>query len=109
MSSLLGGGGGRVHHHSMPPFHPIDINRIADNALRQDISHYQSMGFPVFPGLSSVRQSEIEDAYKQLTSPLAPEFQQDFMKNATLQARASVGGGDPYLGHGYAEGIIFFR
>lgn len=105
MSSLLGGGGSSAGSvPKMPPFHPIDVTRIADNALRQDISHYQSMGFPVFPGLSSVRQSEIEDAYKQLTSPLAPEFQQDFMKNATLGARASVGGGDPYSAMGMQKG-----
>jgi hypothetical protein len=99
---MLGGGGGGPP--APPPFHPMDINKIADKALSQDIRRYQDMGFPVFPGLSSVRQAEIEDAYKQLTSPLNPEFQSEFMKNATLTSRGAVGGGDPFSAMGMQKG-----
>lgn len=89
-----------------PPFHPMDISDIANRALEKDKSWYQSWQFPVYPGLANVRQAEIEDAYKQLTGPLQPEFQTEFMKNATLGVRASTGGGDPFSAMGMQKGSI---
>ena len=100
---MFGGGGGQQAPQA-PPFHPIDIKKIGDNALRQDLDWYQSLGFPVFPGLKDVRQNEIEDAYKQLTGPLSPEFQNEFMNNATLASRVTTGGGDPYSGMSMRKG-----
>jgi hypothetical protein len=103
MSSILGGGGSSGPP-SPPPFNPIDISKIANQALTQDISRYASYQFPVFPGLASVRQAEIEDAYKQLTGPLAPEFQSTFMNNAMTSTQRAVGGGDPFSGMNYQTG-----
>lgn len=105
MSSLLGGGGG-ASAPKQPPFHPMDISNIANSALNKDISFYQSQQFPVFPGLADARNAEIQDAYKQLTSPLAPEFQSEFMKNATLTARGTVGGGDAFSAMGMQKGSM---
>lgn len=101
MSSITGGGGDAP---PTIPFHPINIKKISDNALRKDLNWYQSLSFPVFPGLNDVRQNEIEDAYKQLTGPMNSEFQSEFMKNATLASTAAVGGGDPYSGMGFRKG-----
>jgi hypothetical protein len=65
-----------------------------------------SLQFPMYPGLQALRQAEIEDAYKQLTGPLSPEFQNEFMRNATLQARTTTGGGDPFSGMGLKPGTM---
>ena len=94
--SFFGGGGGDIP--SPPPFHPIDIKKIGNNALEQDIRRYFSYQFPIFPGMTDVRQAEIEDAYKQLTGPLSPEFQKEFLKNATVTEAGVTGGGDPFSG-----------
>ncbi len=97
----MGGGGGPP---APPPFNPIKIGPLANRALGADIARYKDMGFPVFPGLAAVRQKEIEDAYKQMTGPLNPEFQQDFMRQATIGVQGAVGGGDPFSGMGYGKG-----
>jgi hypothetical protein len=100
-----GGAGGSAPQ--QPPFNPIKItgeHGIANKALNQDIRRYMSYQFPVFPGLSAVRQSEIEDAYRQLTGPLSPEFQNDFMQKATVGSQAVTGGGDPFSGMAYQKG-----
>jgi hypothetical protein len=102
--AFKGGGGGSAP--KTPPFHPIDIGKISQAALSQDQAWYQSLGFPVFPGLADARQAEIQDAYKQLTGPLAPEFQQDFMNRATLGTQSSLGGGNLYSGMNYQKGSI---
>lgn len=102
--SIFGGGGGSGSAPKQPPFHPMDISKIANAALQKDVSFYQSQQFPLFPGLADARNAEIQDAYKQLTQPLAPEFQSEFMKNATLGARGSVGGGDPFSAMGMQKG-----
>ncbi len=104
MSFLTGGGSSGGSPPQAPPFHPIDIKKIGDNALRQDQNWYNSLTFPVFPGLNDARQAEITDAYKQLTGPLSPEFQNEFMNNATLASRAATGGGDPYSAMGMQKG-----
>lgn len=101
--SFMGGGGGSKPP-SAPPFHKLDITGIADKALQKDLNWYQTQRFPVFPGLMSMRQNEINDAYKQLTGPLAPELQQNFMQNATVGANAVTGGGDPFSGMAYQTG-----
>lgn len=101
MSSMFGGG---AKPPEAPPFHPIDIAKISDRALNQDQRWYDSLKFPVFPGLSDARQAEIDDAYKQLTGPLSPEFQSSFMNNATLASRSATGGGDPYSGMNMQKG-----
>lgn len=103
--SGIGGGGGSPP--APPPFHPIKIGGdtgIANKALRQDIRRYLDYKFPVFPGLATARQNEIEDAYKRLTGPLAPELQSDFMARATTGANAVTGGGDPYSGMAFQKG-----
>ena len=104
MSELFGGGS--QNQPKTIPFHPIDIKKISDNALRQDLNWYQSLQFPVFPGLKDMRQAEIADAYKQMTGPLNPEFQSEFMNNATLATRTATGGGDPYSGMNLRKGSI---
>lgn len=104
MSFLGGGSGGSAPQ--TPPFHPIDISKIANAALNKDINRYESYRFPVFPQLSALRQNEINDAYQQLTSPLGPEFQNEFMRNATIGTEAATGGGNPYSGMALADGSI---
>lgn len=101
MSFLSGGGGSPP---PTPPFHKLDINKIANKALNQDLNWYSSNRFPVFPGLMAMRQNEIEDAYKRLTGPLAPELQQDFMQRATATTDAVTGGGDPFSGMALQKG-----
>jgi hypothetical protein len=102
MSSIAGGGGSKPP--DPPPFHPIDIPKLSDRAMEQDLRRYFSMQFPVFPGMTDVRQREIEDAYKQLTSPLSSEFQNAFVRNATTTQQQVTGGGDPYSAMGLKEG-----
>jgi hypothetical protein len=105
MSSLLGGSGsGSSSIPSPPPFNPIDIKSLANRALDKDVSKYFSYTFPVFPGMTDVRNAEISDAYKQLTGPLSPEFQNEFLKNATVSERGVTGGGDPFSGMGMTKG-----
>jgi hypothetical protein len=97
--SFLGGGGQSPP--APPPFHPIDISGphgIAFRALQQDVNRYLSYQFPVFPGMADLRKNEIEDAYKQLTGPLSPEFQQQFLSNAQLAQQNVTGGGNLYSG-----------
>ena len=101
MSSITGGG---QQPPEMPPFHPIKIDKLSDKALEQDLRRYFSYQFPVFPGMTDVRQREIEDAYKQLTSPLSPEFQNEFMRNSTVAQQGVTGGGDPYSGMALGDG-----
>lgn len=101
-------GGGNQGPPAPPPFHPINIfgeikkgagdRGIADRALEQDLGRYFDMQFPVFPGMTDIRQREIEDAYKQLTSPLSPEFSNQFLKTATVNQQGVTGGGDLYSG-----------
>jgi hypothetical protein len=102
MSAVTGGGGQQPPE--QPPFNPIKIPKLADKALEQDLRKYFSYQFPVFPGMTDVRQAEIEDAYKQLTSPLSPEFQNEFLKNAVTTNRSVTGGGNPYSGMGLTKG-----
>ena len=89
---------------SPPPFHPINVGDLASSALSQDISRYSSYNFPVFPGMTGIRNSEIQDAYNQLTSPLSSDYQNAFLRNATAQEQSSVGGYDPYSGMGLGKG-----
>ena len=103
MSSLFGGGSSSSAPPTIP-FNPIDVSKIASSALGQDQNWYNSLQFPVFPGLANNRQSEIEDAYKQLTSPLSPEYQNAFMNNATVASQAATGGGNLYSGEQYQKG-----
>lgn len=104
MSSMLGGGSGGGSIPSPPPFHPINISKISDKALDQDLRRYLSYTFPVFPGMTDVRQKEIEDAYKQLTQPLSPEFSNTFLRNATVAQQGVTGGGNPYSAMGAGKG-----
>lgn len=101
MSSVTGGGGSIPEQ---PPFNPIKIPELANKALNQDISRYNSYVFPLFPGMSALRDREIQDAYSQLTSPLSPEFQNEFLKNSTVAGQAATGGGDLYSGMGTRTG-----
>lgn len=96
--------GGGAKAPEQPPFHALDIEKIADAALKQDIRRYQSYRYPQFPGLTAVRQAEIDDAYKQLTGPLDPSFQQTFMRGAASTAQQVTGGGDPMSGMGLRAG-----
>ncbi len=113
MSAITGGG---AQPPEQPPFHPINIfggkdappnsgqRGIADRALGQDILKYFSYQFPVFPGMTKLRDAEIEDAYKQLTGPLSPDFQNTFVRNASVTAQGATGGGDPFSGMGMGKG-----
>ena len=88
-----------------PPFNPITIggnNGIAQKALDQDLARYFSYQF-LFPGMTQMRQSEINDAYKQLTGPLSPDFQQEFLRNASTTNAAVTGGGNLYSGAGQVD------
>lgn len=100
----LFGGGGSGSAPQTPPFHQIDIKSIANKALNQDINRYESYRFPLFPQLTALRSNEIADAYKNLTGPLTPEFQEAFMRNATVGALGATGGGDPYSGMSLTKG-----
>jgi hypothetical protein len=107
MSSITGGG---AQPPQQPPFHPINIfggpdapphsgqQGIADRALGQDLNRYFSYQFPVFPGMTDIRNNEIQDAYKQLTGPLSSDFQNTFLKNAAVTSQSVTGGGNPYSG-----------
>jgi hypothetical protein len=113
MSDLFGGG---QQPPQQPPFHPINIfggpdapknsgdKGIADRALNQDLLRYFSYQFPVFPGMTKLRDSEITDAYKQLTGPLSSDFQNTFVRNASVTSQGVTGGGDPFSGMGMSEG-----
>lgn len=111
MSAITGGG---AKPPEQPPFHPINIfgeikegagkQGIADRALEQDLKRYFDMQFPVFPGMTDIRQREIEDAYKQLTSPLSPEFSNQFLKTAAVNQQGVTGGGNPYSGMALRNG-----
>jgi hypothetical protein len=98
------GGGGGGDAPKAPPFHPLKIGNITQAALTKDIDWYKSLQYPVFPGMTDLRQGEIEDAYKQLTSPLAPEYQSTFMKAALGKSEAVTGGGDPFSAMGMTKG-----
>lgn len=100
----MGGGGSAPEQ---PPFNPIKIggeHGIVNKALNQDIRRYFSYQFPVFPGMSAVRDAEIKDAYDQLTGPLSPEFQNQFLRNASVTQQGVTGGGDPLSGMANVNG-----
>ena len=116
MSSMLGGG--QSGPPSPPPFHPLNIfggpdappnsgqQGIADRALNQDINRYNDMGFPVFPGMTAIRDNEIKDAYSQLTGPLSSDFSNAFLRNATVAQAGNTGGGDLYSGMAIRDGSM---
>lgn len=100
-------GGGSQSAPKQPPFTPIKLGGqggIANQALQQDIQRYMSYTFPLYPGMTALRQNEINDAYKQLTSPLSPEFSNAFLRNASVGQQAVTGGGDPFSGMGLGTG-----
>ena len=100
--SFLGGGGGSPPQ--APPFKKLNVADIANKALTTDQAWYKSLQFPVFPGMGDIRQAEIEDAYKQLTSPLSPEYQSTFVKSALNKSSVTTGGGDPFSGMALQKG-----
>lgn len=91
-------GGGAASAPQTPPFNPINIPSIANAALGQDIQKYFSYNFPVFPGMTALRNSEITNAYQQLTQPLAAPFESGFLDSATTGQHNVTGGGDLYSG-----------
>ena len=112
-------GGGQQGPPAPPPFHPINIfggtegvdhgkntgqQGIADRALEQDLRRYFDMQFPVFPGMTDIRNREITDAYNQLTGPLSKDFSNNFLRNATVSQQGVTGGGDLYSGMAHREG-----
>lgn len=102
--SLMGGGGSPPQQ---PPFNPIKIggeSGIANKALNQDLRRYFSYQFPTFPGMTDIRQREIDDAYKQLTGPLSPDFQNQFVRNASVTQQGVTGSGDPLSGMANVDG-----
>src|SRR5437870_13261695 len=100
-------GGGSSAPPAPPKFQPIDVWQTELAALDQSKTQYSesdNLFGQMYPGLVSARQSDIANAYKQLTGPLPPELEGAFTKNALGRTASVVGGGDPMSGLGLTKG-----
>lgn len=109
MSLFGGGSSGGGSTPNPPPFTPVDPSTLGQQALAADIAGYQMSDADLasrFPGLVSGRNQQMNDAYNQLTGPLDPTVQNQFMSQGLGQAFGAYGGGsnDMGIGTGTAAG-----
>lgn len=84
-----------------PPFFPIDIPNVINQALQYDTAGFDWSDqdfISRFPGLVATRNQQMNDAYRQLTGPLDLTLQQDFTQRAIQQSLGATGGGNASAG-----------
>lgn len=90
-----------------PKFHPINVPQISAAAQQADITasdwSYNDLKTRL-PGLVSAQNTDIANAYRQLTGPIDPTVQNAMLDTATSQSLGTVGGGDPMSGLALQKG-----
>jgi hypothetical protein len=90
-----------------PKFYPIDIQQAITDQLSADIWSWNYSKNDLaerFPGLVAAQNQQIEQAYNQLTGPVDPTIQNDFVTKGLETGLASTSGGSAMVGLGLQEG-----
>lgn len=95
MNLFGGGGGGGGSVPKPPPFKAVDIDKTADLATT-----YANIGYDMtdkdfaarFPGIVGQQAANRKSAVDQLTGPLDPAVQADFVRSSAANALSSFGG-----------------